>query len=286
MNTDHPGLEARAPALSDLGRLCVHTITTKPWDIERAADEYAAAGVKGITVWRDTLAGRDLRKTGERLRGLGLDIVSLCRGGFFPKPDEAGRRAALDDNRRAIDEAAALGAPMIVLVCGAVPGQPLAVSREQIRAGIEAVLPYADAHGVKLAIEPLHPMYADDRSAINTMKQANDVAEAIGSPSVGVAVDVYHLWWDPDLRAEIARCGRAGRLFAFHVCDWRTPTEELLLDRGLMGEGCIDIRQIRGWVEETGFRGYNEVEIFSKRHWAADQREFLEKIKTAYLAHV
>jgi sugar phosphate isomerase/epimerase len=286
MSTDHPGLEARAPALTDLRRLCVHTITTKPWAIERAADEYAAAGVKGITVWRDTLEGRDIAKTGERLRGLGLEIVSLCRGGFFPKPDEAGRRAALDDNRRAIDEAAALGAPMIVLVCGAVPRQPLAVSREQIRAGIEAVLPHAEANGIRLAIEPLHPMYADDRSAISTMKQANDVADAIGSPLVGVAVDVYHLWWDPDLRAELARCGRAGRLFAFHVCDWKTPTEDLLLDRGLMGEGCIDLREIRGWVEATGFRGYNEVEIFSKRHWAGDQREFLESIKAAYLAHV
>jgi sugar phosphate isomerase/epimerase len=286
MSTDHPGLEARASALTDLGRLCVHTITTKPWAIDRAADEYAAAGVKGITVWRDTLEGRDIGKTGDRLRSLGLEIVSLCRGGFFPNPDEAGRRAALDDNRRAIDEAAALGAPMIVLVCGAVPRQPLEVSRDQIRAGIEAVLPHAEANGVRLAIEPLHPMYADDRSAISTMKQANDLAEAVGSPSVGVAVDVYHLWWDPDLRAEIARCGRAGRLFAFHVCDWKTPTEDLLLDRGLMGEGCIDLRAIRGWVEATGFRGYNEVEIFSKKHWASDQREFLEKITAAYLAHV
>jgi sugar phosphate isomerase/epimerase len=269
-----------------LDRLCVHTITTKPWELERAGDEYAAAGIKGITVWRDTLAGRDIARSGERLRGLGLEIVSLCRGGFFPKPDEAGRRAALDDNRKAIDEAAALGAPMIVLVCGAVPRQPLTVSRDQIRAGIEAVLPYAEANKIKLAIEPLHPMYADDRSAINTMKQANDCAEAIGSPLVGVAADVYHLWWDPDLRAEIARCGRLGRLFAFHVCDWKTPTEDLLLDRGLMGEGCIDIPTIRGWVEETGFRGYNEVEIFSKKHWATDQREFLQKIKAAYLAHV
>jgi sugar phosphate isomerase/epimerase len=287
--TDQHGSGTGAPRsepLADLRRLCVHTITTKPWPLERAADEYARAGVAGITVWRDAIAGRDARKSGEILRSAGLEIVSLCRGGFFPHRDEAGRRAALDDNRRAIDEAAALGAPMVVLVCGAVPRQPLEVSREQIRAGIEAVLPHAQASKVRLAIEPLHPMYADDRSAVSTMRQANDLAEAIGSDLVGVAVDVYHLWWDPDLRAEIARCGRAGRLFAFHVCDWKTPTEDLLFDRGLMGEGCIDIRQIRGWVEDAGFRGFCEVEIFSKKYWAGDQNEFLDSIKRAFREHV
>jgi sugar phosphate isomerase/epimerase len=280
-----PPHETAAP-LADWRRLCVHTATTKPWPLERAGDEYAAAGVKGITVWRDALQDRDPVKAGERLRGLGLEIVSLCRGGFFPHRDVAGRQKALDDNRRAIDEAAALGAPLVVLVCGAVPGQPLATSREQIRAGIEAVLPHAEANRVRLAIEPLHPMYADDRSAVNTMAQANDLAESIGSPAVGVAVDVYHLWWDPDLAAEIARCGRQDRLFAFHVCDWKTPTEHLLLDRGLPGEGCIDIRRIRRWVETAGFNGFCEVEIFSKKHWEGDQGEFLAKIKRAYLEHV
>ena len=264
----------------------MHTITTKPWPLERAIDEYQRAGVKGITVWRDTLADLGPARAGERLRQSGLEVVSLCRGGFFPHADPAGREKALDDNRRAIDEAAAIGAPFVVLVCGAVPGQPLAVSRDQIQAGIEAVLPHAEANGVGLAIEPLHPMYADDRSAINTMKQANDMAEAIGHPRVGVAVDVYHLWWDPDLRAEILRCGRGGWLFAFHVCDWKTPTADLLLDRGLPGEGCIDMRGIRGWVEEAGFSGFCEVEIFSKKYWAEDQGEFLGKIQKAFLSAV
>jgi sugar phosphate isomerase/epimerase len=276
--------------LSDLSRCCVHTITTKPWAIEEAAEKYAAAGIKGITVWRDAVAASDglrsFSRTGDMLRGHGLSIVSLCRGGFFPYRDEAGRQKALDDNRRAIDEAAALGAPMVVLVCGAVPGQPLARSRDQIRAGIEAVLPHAQANNVKLAIEPLHPMYADDRSAISTLGQANDVAEAIGSPFVGIAVDVYHLWWDPDLEREIKRCGAAGNLLAYHVCDWKTPTEDLLLDRGLPGEGCIDLRQIRGWVEATGFSGFCEVEVFSKKHWATDQGEFLGKITRSFLSHV
>jgi sugar phosphate isomerase/epimerase len=280
-----PSSSPSAP-LSDLSRCCVHTITTKPWAIEEAAANYAAAGIKGITVWRDAMAERNPAKVGEMLRGHGLSIVSLCRGGFFPFKDEAGRQKSLDDNRRAIDEAAAVGAPLVVLVCGAVPGQPLAKSRDQIRAGIEAVLPHAEANGVKLAIEPLHPMYADDRSAISTLGQANDMAEAIGSSYCGVAVDVYHLWWDPDLEREIKRCGAGGHLLAYHVCDWKTPTEDLLLDRGLPGEGCIDLRLIRSWVEAAGFRGFCEVEVFSKKHWATDQGEFLGKITRSFVNHV
>jgi sugar phosphate isomerase/epimerase len=275
-----------AAPLVDLDRLCIHTATTKPLSLELAAREYARVGVKGITVWRDALAGHDPARAGALLRGLDLQVVSLCRGGFFPHGEASGRAKALEDNRRAIDEAAALGAPLVVLVCGAVPGQPLSVSREQIRAGIEAVLPHAEAQGVRLAIEPLHPMYADNRSAINTLGQANDLAEAIGSPLVGVAVDVYHLWWDPALRDEILRAGGAGRLFAFHVCDWKTPTQDLLLDRGLPGEGCINLRQVRGWMEQAGFHGFCEVEVFSNQHWAGDQRAFIERIVASYRAHV
>lgn len=268
--------------ITDLSRLCVHTITTKPWPIEAAAKHFAAAGVKGITVWRDALEGRDIAQTGQLLRDSGLEIVSLCRGGFFPSVDTLKRKNAIDDNKKAIDEAAALGAPMIVLVCGAEPEQSLEVSREQIREGIETVLPYAIDAGVKLAIEPLHPMYADTRSAVNTLAQANDMAEAIGSPYVGVAIDVYHLWWDPALEKEIQRCGVNENIFAFHICDWNIPTTDLLLDRGLMGEGCIPIAQIRSWVEATGFKGFNEVEIFSTKFWSCDQHLFLDKIIKAY----
>ncbi|RME57703.1 MAG: sugar phosphate isomerase/epimerase, partial [Caldilineae bacterium] len=270
--------------MTDTTNLCIHTITTKPWPIETAIDRFAAHGVGGMTVWRDALEGRDIAATGRRIREAGMDVVSLCRGGFFPGTTAAARQAAIDDNLRAIDEAAALGAPLIVLVCGADPGQPLETSRQQIRAGIEAILPHAAAAGVKLGVEPLHPMYADTRSAINTLEQANDICDAIDSPWVGAVVDVYHLWWDPHLEREIRRCGQAGRIFAFHICDWRVPTEDMLNDRGLMGEGCIPIRQIQGWVEEAGFHGHREVEIFSTRYWAGDQEVYLERIVEAYRA--
>lgn len=268
-----------------LSRLCIHTITTKPWSLDRAVRSYAAAGAGGITVWRDALTARDPAEAGKMIREHGLSVVSLCRGGFFPSANAAGRTAALDENRRCIDQAAALGAPLIVLVCGAVPGQPLEESRRQIADGIAAVLPHAAAAGVKLAIEPLHPMYASDRSAINTVAQARALCAQLRSPFLGVAVDVYHVWWDDALEHEIAACGREGTLFAFHVCDWRTPTLDLLNDRGLMGEGCIPIRQIRGWVERAGFNGFVEVEIFSTRHWQRDQDLFLADIKNAYLQH-
>jgi sugar phosphate isomerase/epimerase len=185
--------------LPDSSKLCVHTITTKPLGLETAIEAYCRIGIKGITVWRQALEGRDPARTGHRIREAGLEIVSLCRGGFFPGPDQATRQAAIDDNLWAIDEAAELGAPLIVLVCGAIPGHPLADSRQQIGDGIAAVLPHAAACGVKLGIEPLHPMYADSRSAINTMRQANDMCDDLASPQVGVVVDVYHLWWDPAL---------------------------------------------------------------------------------------
>lgn len=271
-----------AGQIHDLSRLCIHTITTKTWSIEQAAENYNRAGVKGISVWRQYLEGRDVFQTGEMLRNHDLEIVSLVRGGFFPSASQNKRNLAIDDNKKAIDEAAALGTPMIVLVCGADPGQSLETSRAQIQGGIETVLPYAIANKVKLAIEPLHPMYADIRSAVNTMAQANDMAEAIGSDHVGVAADVYHLWWDPDLERQLMRCGRNGNLFAFHICDWISPTVDFLNDRGLMGEGCIPIQKIRGWAEAAGFRGYNEVEIFSDRWWEGDQNEFLDRIVEQY----
>ena len=271
--------------VEDLSRLCIHTITTKPWNIEEAAKHYSASGVKGITVWRDALAGRKIRETADMLRDNGLSIVSLCRGGFFPGAEKEKRKAAIDDNRKAIEEAFELGTDKIVLVCGADPAQPLKESRKQIFEGISSLLTDAKAAGVKLAIEPLHPMYADTRSAINTLAQANDMAESIDSKYVGVAVDVYHLWWDPGLKKEIMRCGKNNKLFAFHICDWKSPTVDMLNDRGLMGEGCIPIRKIRSWVEEAGFNGFIEVEIFSNIYWQQDQSEFLKKIIGAYIKH-
>jgi sugar phosphate isomerase/epimerase len=266
----------------ELSKMCIHTITTKPWKIEEAASNYASAGVKGITVWRDALEGRKIKATGQLIRDHGLEIVSLCRGGFFPSSDAGRRKLAIEENRRAIAEAADLETSMIVLVCGADPLQSLEESRKQIHDGIGTILPEAKEAGIKLAIEPLHPMYADTRSAINTLAQANDMAERFDSPFVGVAVDVYHLWWDPDLERQIKRCGEHENLFAFHICDWKVPTSDLLLDRGLMGEGCIPVKKIRSWVEATGFNGFNEVEIFSTNFWKEDQADFLGKIVHAY----
>lgn len=271
-----------AKQITDLSQLCIHTITTKPWSIEEAAKNFSDAGVKGITVWRDALEGRNIKQTGKMLRDYGLNIVSLCRGGFFASKDAAKRKAAIKDNKRAIKDAVDLGTSLIVLVCGADPSQPLEDSREQIGEGIEKILPNATAAKIKLAIEPLHPMYADTRSAINTLAQANDLAEAFNSPYVGVAVDVYHVWWDVSLEQEIKRCGDNDHLFSFHICDWNVPTKDVLLDRGLMGEGCIPINKIRSWIEATGFKGFYEVEIFSAKYWNEDQSEFLKKIIKAY----
>ena len=270
--------------MNDCSRLAIHTMTTKPWSIETAVQKYTAAEVPGITVWRQWLEGRELPQVRTLLDDHGLKVAAHCRGGFFPAMTFHDRQAAIDDNKRCIDEAAAIGAPMVVLVCGAVPGQPLTDSRQQITDGIAACLDHAKANNIKLAIEPLHPMYADDRSAVNTLGQANDICDVLQSPLVGIAADVYHLWWDPALEQEIARAG--SRICGFHVCDWLTPTSDLLLDRGLMGEGCIDIPQIRQWIEATGFDGFIEVEIFSERHWEFDQDSFLSKIKQAYLNHV
>ena len=273
-----------ASPIPDLSKLCIHTMTTKSWSLAEAIEGYSKVGVSGITVWRQHLEPQGATESGKMLRDSGLAVVSLCRGGFLPSDTEAGRKRAIDENRRTIDEAVAIGAPLIVLVCGAVPGMPLSEARRQIIDGIAAVLPQAASGGVKLSIEALHPMYADDRSAVNTLKQANDMVEALDSRNVGVTVDVYHLWWDPDLEREIVRAGRS--ILSFHVCDWRTPTRDILNDRTVMGEGCINIREIRGWVEATGFNGYNEVEIFSSEYWAMDPGKYLEKIKAAYLSCV
>lgn len=266
-------------------RLAIHTITTKSWDLPTAAARYSAAGVRGMGVWRQWLDGRPLAESRRILDDHGISAVSLVRGGFFPYLNDTERQAALDDNFRALDEAAAIGAPQVVLVCGAKTDLPLPESRRHISEGIAACIDHARATGVRLAIEPLHPMYADCRSAVNTLGQANDILDQLGSPpEVGIAADVYHLWWDPNLSAEIARAGK--RIIGFHVCDWLTPTTDLLNDRGLMGEGCIDIKGIRHEVEATGFQDWIEVEIFSNRWWSHDPDSYLQSILQAYAEHV
>jgi sugar phosphate isomerase/epimerase len=272
-----------ASAIKDLSKLCVHTLTTKPWNIEQCVKNYSAAGIHGITVWRNVLENKNLAVVKTLLDDHGITVISVARGGFFPSIEKEKRETAIQDNLFAIEQASAIGAPSIVLVCGADGRQSHEKSREQIAEGIVKLIPAAKSAGIKLSIEPLHPMYAGDRSAINTLKQANDMAELINSEWVGIAVDVYHLWWDDTLHSEIKRCAANNHLFAFHVCDWNVPTTDFLNDRGLMGDGCINVPEIRGWVEEAGFSGYNEVEIFSDKYWATDQNDYLEKIKKAYL---
>jgi sugar phosphate isomerase/epimerase len=262
----------------DLSKLCIHTITTKPWNLSEAVDKYAEKGVSGVSVWEDWIEGRDAFKSGKLIKEKGLEVVSYVRGGFFPHSSKQERAKALDKNRKMINDAAALGAPMLVLVCGAEPSQDLLESRKQIQDGIESLLEHAKANRVQLTIEPLHPMYADTRSAINTLGQANDMAESIDSDWVGIAVDVYHLWWDPQLQDQIERCQRHGNLSAFHICDWNVPTNDMLLDRGLMGDGCIPLKKIKQWIMNAGFKGYHEVEIFSDKYWSQDQDIFLDKI--------
>jgi len=271
--------------MEDFSKLCLHTFTNKPWNLSQCIENYSKAGIKGISIWRNVLEGQDLKIVKKQLDEADLSIVSLVRGGFFPSVNASERALAIEDNMKLIEEATVLGAPLIVLVCGSDGRQSLETSREQIQEGIEKLLPIAIENGVKLAIEPLHPMYAGDKSAVNTLAQANDMAEAINSPYVGVAIDVYHVWWDPNLEVEIRRCGQNNSLFAFHICDWNVPTLDFLTDRGLMGDGCIPIKKIRSWVEKAGFSGFNEVEIFSDKYWAMDQKEYLDKIKLAYLKH-
>jgi sugar phosphate isomerase/epimerase len=249
--------------------LSINTATVRAqWDLRQAIDGIARAGIPGISPWRDQLQAMGVAQATQAMRANGLTVTGLCRGGMFTSFDRAGLQRAVDDNRRAVDEAAAIGAQCLVLVVGGlVPGsRDIVEARAIVRDGIAALLPYARAARVPLAIEPLHPMYAADRACINTLEQANDLCDALGQ-GIGVAVDVYHVWWDPWLEREIARAGKAGRLLAFHICDWLVPTRDLLNDRGMMGDGVIDLRRIRGWVEAGGYAGFCEVEIFSAENW-------------------
>ncbi|HMO26004.1 MAG TPA: sugar phosphate isomerase/epimerase family protein [Tepidisphaeraceae bacterium] len=272
--------------MPDLKTCAIHTMTNKPWTLAQCCEKYAAAGIGGISVWRNVIEPIGIDEAARIVRASGLKVPALVRGGFFPAFDPAKRDSAHDDNRRCLDEAAAIGAEMVVLVVGAVPGMPLPEARKQVTEGIGRLLDHARSVNVKLAIEPLHPMYAGDRSCINRMKEAREVFEQLQSPLVGIACDVYHVWWDPDLEYEIALAGRQGTLFGFHVCDWRLNTRDLLNDRGLMGDGCINLKHIRQHVASAGFRGLNEVEIFSTEKWAMDQEDYLRQILAAYQQHV
>ena len=238
------------------------------WNVIEAAEACARHGIPAVDPWRDQVAAVGLDEAVRAIKDNGLRVSGYCRGGMFPAPDAAGRQAAIDDNKRAIDEAAALGADCLVLVVGGLPkgSRDIGAARQMVADGIAAVLPHARANKMPIAIEPLHPMYAGERACVNTLAQALDMAEQLG-PDVGVAIDTYHVWWDPDLETQIARAGKANRIFAYHVCDWLVPTRDLLLDRGMMGDGVIDLPRIGGWIDKAGYRGFTEVEIFSSLDW-------------------
>ncbi|MGE0154340.1 MAG: sugar phosphate isomerase/epimerase family protein [Reyranellaceae bacterium] len=271
---------ARQPEL-----LSINTATVRQqWTLPQIIEGCARQDIRAIAPWRDQVAQCGLKTAAELVKRHGLRVSGYCRGGMFTAPDAAGRQAALNDNRRAVDEALALNAECLVLVVGglAAGSKDIADARRQVRDGIAALLDHARPAGMKLAIEPLHPMYAADRACVNTLKQANDLCQALGE-GVGVAVDVYHVWWDPELAAEIARAGRHGWLHAFHVCDWLVPTRDLLLDRGMMGDGIIDIPGIRRQVEAAGYGGTVEVEIFSAENWwKRDPQEVLRVCRERY----
>ncbi|AWJ84704.1 endonuclease [Azospirillum sp. TSH58] len=266
--------------------LSINTATVrKQGDLLQIFDACARQGIRAVSPWRDQVAAVGLDRAARAVKELGLQLSGYCRGGMFPADPD--RRAEVrDDNRRAVDEAVALGAPCLVLVVGGLPqfsrpGSPpskdIALARAQVEDGIAELLEHARSAGMPLAIEPLHPMYAADRACVNTMGQALDLCDRLdpqGTGALGVALDVYHVWWDPELEAQVRRAGRS-RLCAFHVCDWLVPTADLLEDRGMMGDGMIDIPMIRGWVEAAGFQGYSEVEIFSRRWWARPLDEVL-----------
>ena len=227
--------------------------------------------IRGISPWRDKLAEMGVKEAARAVRGNGLTVTGLCRGGMFPATGRKPRKAAIDDNRRAIDDAAALEARCLVLVVGGLPpgSKDLPGARAMVRDGIGEVLDHARSAGVPLAIEPLHPMYCADRACVNTLAQAVDLCDELDrstSGALGVVVDAYHVWWDPLLKTQIERAGEK-RLLAFHICDWLVPTTDLLTDRGMMGDGVIDLPLMRTWMEEAGYRGFHEVEILSSGNW-------------------
>jgi sugar phosphate isomerase/epimerase len=249
--------------------LSINLATVRPqFGFAAAVDACLAQGITAIAPWRDQVEAIGLDEAARIVKVNGIQVTGYCRGGMFPAIDPIGLAAAIDDNKRAIDEAAALGADCLVMVVGGLPGtsKDIEAARAMVADGLAAILPYARACKVPLAIEPLHPMYAGDRACVNTLEQALDLCDALGA-GMGVAIDVYHTWWDPKLRSQIARAGRNGQILAHHICDWLIPTRDLLLDRGMMGDGVINLKQIRADIEQAGFHGAQEVEIFSSENW-------------------
>ncbi|WP_246143201.1 sugar phosphate isomerase/epimerase family protein [Actinacidiphila oryziradicis] len=283
MTTDN-----RDPSLN-LARLSINQETVRQLSIPELADGVTGLGITGIGLWRAQTQEYGVEAAAKLVRDAGLTVTSLCRGGFFTASDPAERAAALADNRTAIDEAATLGTDTLVLVSGGLPAgdRDIAAARERVADAIAELAPYAGERGVRLAIEPLHPMYASDRCVVSTIGQALDIAERFPAEQVGVVVDTYHIWWDDTVAAGIARAGAGGRIASFQLADWITPLPEgVLLGRGQLGDGCIDLRGFREQVDATGFSGAIEVEIFNPSLWARDGAEVLAEIAGRYRRHV
>jgi sugar phosphate isomerase/epimerase len=269
--------------MSVIERLSFNQITADPWSLEQVVKNCAKNGIDTIAVWRHKLDG-DVEKASHLIRREGLCVSSLCRGGWFSAPTAEERKERIADNRVAIEQAAALGAPVLVIVSGPAHGQTLGDARATVLDGLREVLPDAEKAGIALGIEPLHPMYTAERSVVVTLKQANDMVEQLASPAAGIVVDAYHVWWDPDLAQQIDRA--RGKIVGFHVSDWPVPLPGILMGRAMMGDGVIDLRKLRQAVEATGYAGPIEVEIFNEVVWNLPEKELLEIIQRRFLEHL
>ena len=265
-------------------RLSLNQATIRSWSAAEAIEGCARHGIGYVGLWRDELAESGAEETRRLLDQTGVQVSSLCRGGFFPAATPKERSERLDDNRRAIDEAALVGTDVLVLVCGGVVQRDLEGSRQMVADGIEALIPYASERGVRLGIEPLHPVFAGDRSVICTLEQAVELAERLDTPWVGVVADVYHFWWDDHAHELLRRAGE--RLIGFHVNDWLAPPPDVLLGRGMMGDGVIDLSALYRTSLQAGYRGPVEVEIFNQDIWDRPGDEVLEQMRQRYEKHV
>ncbi|MGW9121281.1 sugar phosphate isomerase/epimerase family protein [Streptomyces sp. NPDC055663] len=270
------------------GRLSINQETIKQWSLPELAEGCVKAGIDKVGLWRAPVQSYGVERTARLLADSGLTVTSLCRGGFFTALDPAERARALDDNRAALDEAAALSTDTLVLVSGGLPegSKDLHGARERVADALGELAPYAAERGVRLAIEPLHPMFASDRCVVSTLSQALDIAERFPADQVGVVVDTYHIWWDDQAAAQIARAGAGGRIHSFQLADWITPLPAgVLVGRGQLGDGAVDFRAFRSLVEATGFDGPVEVEIFNEALWARDGAEVLAEVASRYAEH-
>lgn len=251
--------------MADIRRLSLNQATTQNWSIREAVEGCVRHGIPSIALWRHKIAETGLDEAVRLVEKAGLHVSSVCRGGMFPAVTAVERQEKIRDNFRAVDEAAALHADSLVLVVGSSTEIPIADARQMVADGLAEIVPYARKLGVRLGLEPLHPMYAGDRSVLNMTSQALEMASPYSPLKVGVILDAFHIWWDPDIFAQILRS--KGRIFGFHVCDWLVPMPDMLLGRGMMGDGVIDNRALRIAVDEAGYAGPIEVEIFNQELW-------------------